>query len=987
MNSLGGHLYDVNQNQKSENLGKRTDSLHSYIPPFNSIKEMLDNMFLLNLFYSHPEYFPSGMPCKEDINSIIDKANSLHQGTFALPDLKLKFLIYALNDWEYLSSHIDTTYFSKTQKEELLEKVVGWSYNCSTSKDYDVVNGFKEHVNELNDYFKNQGLDFELSYEEAFGNSLLLLQKSFKEENGGYKKDVLGSYTNYKKLVNKTLSDENIKDPNFYNCSVINLILNLNSSIITDENINHTIVKGIAKNILMNFSDYNDEFIKFYESLNDHPQKYPSFWRPKTNTKVTLLYELFKISRVSKEEIQSFSFSNNQKEDKKLKEYLYNILSGNAKVDMDFAEGKTNDLTTDIGHAFIHFYTYNNPEKTDSLRSKIVNNLLNEYVNDTKNSIIKWVGETFSYIEFSGGIKLKFAEELLSKPQAFAYLYSLYLENRDLYSPGFTVGLQTRLNRSAKIYSEFNDENIEISRKKVLQFYLLSQFLSMQKDIKCYDELNAQLKEKFNDLFLSPVLYKIMTDKFSVVPTSSNKNDIINYLKSKDYNGLVRFLESNNLINYEKKNEIKSFFERLSSAKLNVPHENISFYSTPMDSVFAQSLKNEISTKEEWIDYLRNSFDYSVELMQIGMLQKITTTADADRLVNLIFAYLDISNVGEYIKYNKLKDIEKLQPEGQITSIIESKRAFLSSAAYYLNQNNLFYPGAYRKNKKHDCYDFASAITAMSDLGIVFETPEEFQVMYVFLSTQGFNKNKLGYFFPNIVNTKDFNYSKYIDKNTEVVKTVLKNSIRLMSWDDPHKKVLIYMYAYAFGVKSKNDFNLFNPNLNTVFEDLEMTESEQNIMFSDAPLFLPLVRQIINSESGNHLVVKWLNHNEVPEVLDDFKLSKYFDGSNTPEIIGKWMYFNRCSPNKPGSDHQAIFTYNTDGEIMLVEFRSNGKVNSITVTPSPSRKLTRYGKKWYTLWKPGRKMSVRLTRLRVNKGSINLSLHIPDKLESEFVLQ
>jgi len=150
---------------------------------------------------------------------------------------------------------------------------------------------------------------------------------------------------------------------------------------------------------------------------------------------------------------------------------------------------------------------------------------------------------------------------------------------------------------------------------------------------------------------------------------------------------------------------------------------------------------------------------------------------------------------------------------------------------------------------------------------------------------------------------------------------------------------------------------------------------------NNIPITTPMI------ESGNHLVVKWLNHNEVPEVLDDFKLSKYFDGSNTPEIIGKWMYFNRCSPNKPGSDHQAIFTYNTDGEIMLVEFRSNGKVNSITVTPSPSRKLTRYGKKWYTLWKPGRKMSVRLTRLRVNKGSINLSLHIPDKLESEFVLQ
>jgi len=484
-------------------------------------------------------------------------------------------------------------------------------------------------------------------------------------------------------------------------------------------------------------------------------------------------------------------------------------------------------------------------------------------------------------------------------------------------------------------------------------------------------ELLDSLRQNFNEIIFNPLLYEIMVEKYNISFSSNKeKKDIIYYLNKSDFDSLIKWSKNKNT-------ELASFFISLKENIENFPSSNLNLATATLDPDSLTTSNFPINSFDEQLEVLRNDFEDAAQNIQLCILREMINISDPDKRINLLFSYIDIDKVYNHIIHQRISSIIDLDtPEQKIQGYIEARRGLLASSLFYLNQNGgLFTPGEYRSGGVNDCYDFASAVTTMSDLGLVFHSLDEMQAFYIYISTRGGGLAEFRYRFAKISNTQK-NSQTFLNNQKELVEQVLKRSINSKSWDDQNKRILITMYAYIKGA----DETSLNPfEYSKLLVELNEFDPAPSKMNTNITKNFFLVKRLVRGESGNHLVGSWRAEKQLPNSLNEFKLSYYYEGGIPHNsLVGKWMCFEKCSPYT-NSDHHGILTFDSQGKIILVDFAKNNEISKIDFEP-PSPRLTKHGHRWYTTWEgkknieinnktitsKGRKMTLRLTRVNTD---------------------
>ena len=617
------------------------------------------------------------------------------------------------------------------------------------------------------------------------------------------------------------------------------------------------------------------------------------------------------------------------------------------------------------------------PSPSDMIREEINQNVHNQilidrfqdYINTTQSEI----SDTLNDILISFSSQPEFVSSITnyisSDINVLIQFHSSYIKKTRSYFYPQNFELKDKIDQIAQNYSNMASISFSDSVNHVILFHTLSEFVSNQATPP--QELLDSLRQNFNEIIFNPLLYEIMVEKYNISFSSNKeKKDIIYYLNKSDFDSLIKWSKNKNT-------ELASFFISLKENIENFPSSNLNLATATLDPDSLTTSNFPINSFDEQLEVLRNDFEDAAQNIQLCILREMINISDPDKRINLLFSYIDIDKVYNHIIHQRISSIIDLDtPEQKIQGYIEARRGLLASSLFYLNQNGgLFTPGEYRSGGVNDCYDFASAVTTMSDLGLVFHSLDEMQAFYIYISTRGGGLAEFRYRFAKISNTQK-NSQTFLNNQKELVEQVLKRSINSKSWDDQNKRILITMYAYIKGA----DETSLNPfEYSKLLVELNEFDPAPSKMNTNITKNFFLVKRLVRGESGNHLVGSWRAEKQLPNSLNEFKLSYYYEGGIPHNsLVGKWMCFEKCSPYT-NSDHHGILTFDSQGKIILVDFAKNNEISKIDFEP-PSPRLTKHGHRWYTTWEgkknieinnktitsKGRKMTLRLTRVNTD---------------------
>jgi len=556
-----------------------------------------------------------------------------------------------------------------------------------------------------------------------------------------------------------------------------------------------------------------------------------------------------------------------------------------------------------------------------------------------------------------------YSKYFLNNPVSFMDFYSVHLNNLMKSKIERNFGLS--LNIMKNFYEEYT--GLPAPTLKLVFFKSLSQFLSNQENEKLENDNDLkQMQKHFNELkqelFITPLTFKILQEKFNIYLSKQNKEKIYNYLKNSQYIEIYGWLEQNKKITNAL--EVKKFLNMLQEIKPsssivadNQFLKNSKFAVDLSPAQFSKSIYGvQTIDYEKWNIYLADLFERDANFFLQNIFNQITTEKDSKNVLNLMSAYIELSQVYNNIS-ERINDIiyeEVIPDKNKTILLIEARRAFSASSAYYLNKNDLFNPGKY-KYKKHDCYDFVSAITIMSDLGFIFSSPKEFEDVFLLITMRN-TKHLIGF------------------------QDSLTRTINNLSEADSRKKLLTSMQKYFSG-----DY--------TTIKFSRIVVNDSKFAFGKSDIYKTVTMNLVStpkqSLAGRVLVIDYSHNNSniASNIYtnEDFKLKTYVyqKGASSEaaitgqpkkdlehSLLGKWIFFDKTSPYTRGKSHHGLFTYDVNNNLIMVDFCNSKKISALSWSKLGKKIINKYSylydkglsqRTWNIIWKPNAKLKLRLT--------------------------
>ena len=561
----------------------------------------------------------------------------------------------------------------------------------------------------------------------------------------------------------------------------------------------------------------------------------------------------------------------------------------------DFRFQEKKEKFTELANRFL------NDSRTKSYVSKLKKKIMNEEKQQIKNSLSTWLKDSIP--KPINNTSLDFLIDAISDdPKLMFMFYSVYKHTIESYSLISDVNFDFKFEKIVNnLNAMYPDKDENYLKKQVLNYYVLLNFSKELKKNNNYStlttRLNDLLQDQFHILFFSPLIYNLLCSSFELPPEKAQY--IKEKLLEKDFDGVAT--QFSNLTAYSSKN--KALLRFLESLDSFVETSRSSFYKSHTDAVvdsLASLRSTSISSEESYIDFQCSYSENNFDLLLYSLLEKPLTSDDPNIMLNSLLAYYEISSsldhLKSYFSFNSEQDV------------IRYRRAAISSIAYYLNKYDLFDPGKYVGNGKHDCYDFVSTVVLISDLNLMFTSPEEFQAVYNYFTS-----------YSPIKNTAD----------TSLAENVIRRSILTQPWSSPQKYLLLGIYLKKKGYSMGEVYDSLQGSFGTsgieyLLDDLfEGKQEYRNYLLNYFNEYPP--------SDVDRLITRMLRYPGSVFVKNVYGDAHYRTRNYTKDLlIGEWIYYKKSSPRSGRNDHHVIYTILSDGNRYIVDFYRSNKVSCLS---------------------------------------------------------